>query len=304
MPKNRKTEKKKISKERSNGKKQKTRDIGRYADSSERFAQDRTGSARKKSSGMKTAGNEHASNVIAGRNAVSEAMASGREIEKIVIADGTGGSVKKIIAGAKERKLKVEYRERGWLDRYYDGTHQGVIAFTAAHKYSTVDEIMSAADERAESPFIIILDDLEDPHNLGAIMRTAECAGAHGVIIGKNNAVGLTETVAKASAGAIEYMRVARVTNIGRTIDELKERGVWVAACDMDGDNYTDADLKGPIAIVIGNEGKGISRLVKEKCDFTVSIPMTGRISSLNASNAAAILMYEIIRQRGQKAER
>lgn len=253
---------------------------------------------------MKTVGNEHASNVIAGRNAVSEAMASGREIEKIVIADGTGGSVKKIIAEAKERKLKVEYRERSWLDRYYDGTHQGVMAFAAAHKYSTVDEIMSAADVRAESPFIIILDDLEDPHNLGAIMRTAECAGAHGVIIGKNNAVGLTETVAKASAGAIEYMRVARVTNIGRTIDELKERGVWVAACDMDGDNYTDADLKGPIAIVIGNEGKGISRLVKEKCDFTVSIPMTGRISSLNASNAAAILMYEIIRQRGQKAER
>jgi len=276
MPKNSKTEKKKISKDRSNRKKQKA--------------------------GMKTAGNEHASNVIAGRNAVSEAMASGREIEKIVIADGTGGSVKKIIAEAKERKLKVEYRERSWLDRYYDGTHQGVMAFAAAHKYSTVDEIMSAADVRAESPFIIILDDLEDPHNLGAIMRTAECAGAHGVIIGKNNAVGLTETVAKASAGAIEYMRVARVTNIGRTIDELKERGVWVAACDMDGDNYTDADLKGPIAIVIGNEGKGISRLVKEKCDFTVSIPMTGRISSLNASNAAAILMYEIIRQRGQKA--
>ena len=251
---------------------------------------------------MKTAGNEHASNVIAGRNAVSEAMVSGREIEKIVIADGTGGSVKKIIAEAKERKLKVEYRERSWLDRYYDGTHQGVMAFAAAHKYSTVDEIMSAADARAESPFIIILDDLEDPHNLGAIMRTAECAGAHGVIIGKNNAVGLTETVAKASAGAIEYMRVARVTNISRTIDELKERGIWIAACDMDGDNYTDADLKGPIAIVIGNEGKGISRLVKEKCDFTVSIPMTGRISSLNASNAAAILMYEIIRQRGQKA--
>lgn len=278
MPKNSKTEKKKISKDRSNRKKQKA--------------------------GMKTVGNEHASNVIAGRNAVSEAMASGREIEKIVIADGTGGSVKKIIAEAKERKLKVEYRERSWLDRYYDGTHQGVMAFAAAHKYSTVDEIMSAADVRAESPFIIILDDLEDPHNLGAIMRTAECAGAHGVIIGKNNAVGLTETVAKASAGAIEYMRVARVTNIGRTIDELKERGVWVAACDMDGDNYTDADLKGPIAIVIGNEGKGISRLVKEKCDFTVSIPMTGRISSLNASNAAAILMYEIIRQRGQKAER
>lgn len=237
-------------------------------------------------------------NIIAGRNAVTEALESGREIEKIVVADGTGGSVKKIIAAAKERKLKVEYRERSWLDRFYDGAHQGVIAFAAAHKYSTVDEILAAA----EQPFIIILDDLEDPHNLGAIMRTAECAGAHGIIIGKNNAVGLTETVAKASAGAIEYMKVARVTNIGRTIDELKDRGVWVAACDMDGVSYTGADLTGPIAIVIGNEGKGISRLVKEKCDFVVSIPMLGKISSLNASNAAAILMYEIRRQRDAAA--
>ena len=239
-----------------------------------------------------------AENVIAGRNAVAAAIDSGREIEKIVIADGTGGSVKKLIAEAKEKKLKVEYRDRSWLDKYYEGAHQGVIAFAAAHKYSSVDEIMAGAEASGEKPFIIILDDLEDPHNLGAVMRTAECAGAHGIIIGKNGAVGLTQTVAKASAGAIEYMKVARVTNIARTVDDLKERGVWVAACDMDGDNYTDADLKGAIAIVIGNEGKGISRLVREKCDFVVSIPMLGRISSLNASNAAAILMYEIRRQR------
>ena len=244
------------------------------------------------------ADNVSGSNIIVGRNAVAAAIESGREIEKIVIAEGTGGSVKKIIAQAKDRKVKVEYKDRSWLDRYYDGAHQGVIAFAAAHRYSTVDEIMAAAEASAESPFIIILDDLEDPHNLGAIMRTAECAGAHGIIIGKNNAVGLTQTVAKASAGAIEYMKVARVTNISRTIDELKERGVWIAACDMDGDNYTDADLKGAVAVVIGNEGKGISRLVKKKCDFVVSIPMMGKISSLNASNAAAILMYEIRRQR------
>lgn len=244
------------------------------------------------------ADNVSGSNTIVGRNAVAAAIESGREIEKIVIAEGTGGSVKKIIAQAKDRKVKVEYKDRSWLDRYYDGAHQGVIAFAAAHRYSTVDEIMAVAEASAESPFIIILDDLEDPHNLGAIMRTAECAGAHGIIIGKNNAVGLTQTVAKASAGAIEYMKVARVTNISRTIDELKERGVWIAACDMDGDNYTDADLKGAVAVVIGNEGKGISRLVKKKCDFVVSIPMMGKISSLNASNAAAILMYEIRRQR------
>lgn len=244
------------------------------------------------------ADNVSGSNTIVGRNAVAAAIESGREIEKIVIAEGTGGSVKKIVAQAKDRKVKVEYKDRSWLDRYCDGAHQGVIAFAAAHRYSTVDEIMAVAEASAESPFIIILDDLEDPHNLGAIMRTAECAGAHGIIIGKNNAVGLTQTVAKASAGAIEYMKVARVTNISRTIDELKERGVWIAACDMDGDNYTDADLKGAVAVVIGNEGKGISRLVKKKCDFVVSIPMMGKISSLNASNAAAILMYEIRRQR------
>lgn len=237
-------------------------------------------------------------NIIVGRNAVSEALESGREIEKLVIADGTGGSVKRLVALAKERKVRTEYRSRNYLDGIYDGAHQGVIAFASAHEYSTVAEIMKRADESGERPFLIILDDIEDPHNLGAIMRTAECAGAHGIIISRRHAAGLTETVAKSSAGAIEYMKVARVANIARTIDELKEKGLWIAACDMDGENYTEADLKGAIAIVIGNEGSGISRLVKEKCDFTVSIPMLGHISSLNASNAAAILMYEIRRQR------
>ena len=238
-------------------------------------------------------------NIVAGRNAVTEAIKSGREIEKVVIAKGSSGSAKKIVALAKERNLRVDYKERDYFDKNYDGSHQGVIAFCAAHAYSSLDEILGAAASAGEAPFIIVLDDIEDPHNLGAIMRTGECAGVHGIIIGKNRSAGLNETVAKTSAGAIEYMKVARVTNIGRAIDRLKDEGIWVAACDMDGENYTDANLKGAIAIVIGNEGKGISRLVKEKCDFTVSIPMLGNISSLNASNAAAILMYEIRRQRG-----
>ena len=240
-------------------------------------------------------------NVIAGRNAVTEALRSGREIEKILIADGSEGSISKIVALAKERGISVRFEDRRALDRITDEVHQGVVAYAAAAKYSTVDEIFACAKDRGEDPFIMILDDIEDPHNLGAIMRTAECAGVHGIIIGKDRAAGLTETVAKASAGAIEYMKVAQVTNIARTVDQLKEKGVWIAACDMDGDEYTKADLTGAIGLVIGNEGKGISRLVREKCDFVVSIPMVGKISSLNASNAASILMYEVVRQRGAK---
>ena len=240
-------------------------------------------------------------NVIAGRNAVTEAIRSGREIERILIADGSEGSISKIVALAKERGISVRFEDRRALDRITDEVHQGVVAYAAAAKYSTVDEIFACAKDRGEDPFIMILDDIEDPHNLGAIMRTAECAGAHGIIIGKDRAAGLTETVAKASAGAIEYMKVAQVTNIARTVDQLKEKGVWIAACDMDGDEYTKADLTGAIGLVIGNEGKGISRLVREKCDFVVSIPMVGKISSLNASNAASILMYEVVRQRGAK---
>lgn len=241
-----------------------------------------------------------AENIIAGRNAVTEALKSGREIDRILIAEGAEGSIKRIVALAKERNIKVHYEGRNVLDKITDETHQGVVAYSAAAKYSTVDEILAEAKARDEDPFIIILDDIEDPHNLGAIMRTAECAGAHGIIVAKDRAAGLTQTVAKASAGAIEYMKVAKVTNIARTVDELKERGVWIAACDMDGNEYTKQDLKGPIGLVVGNEGKGISRLVREKCDFVVSIPMVGHISSLNASNAAAILMYEVVRQRGE----
>ena len=240
-------------------------------------------------------------NVIAGRNAVTEALRSGREIERILIADGSEGSISKIVALAKERGISVRFEDRRALDRITDEVHQGVVAYAAAAKYSSVSEILRTAEARGEDPFIMILDDIEDPHNLGAIMRTAECAGAHGIIIGKDRAAGLTETVAKASAGAIEYMKVAQVTNIARTVDQLKEKGVWIAACDMDGDEYTKADLTGAIGLVIGNEGKGISRLVREKCDFVVSIPMVGKISSLNASNAASILMYEVVRQRSAK---
>ena len=176
--------------------------------------------------------------------------------------------------------------------------HQGVIAQSAPYSYAEVSDILENASSKGESPFIVILDGIEDPHNLGAIMRSAEGAGAHGVIIPKRRAAELTDTAVKASAGAAEYMPCARVTNIARTIDELKEKGVWIWGCDMGGENYSDADLSGGIALVIGNEGKGISRIVREKCDFTVSIPMRGRIESLNASNAAAVLMYEIDRRR------
>ncbi len=237
-------------------------------------------------------------NVIAGRNAVTEALKSGREIEKILIADGSEGSIKKIVALANERGINVRFEDRRALDRITDEVHQGVVAYAAAAKYSSVSEILECARERGEDPFIMILDDIEDPHNLGAIMRTAECAGVHGIIVAKDRAAGLTGTVAKASAGAIEYMKVAQVTNIARTIDALKEEGLWIAACDMGGSEYTKADLAGPIGVVVGNEGKGIGRLVREKCDFAVSIPMVGKISSLNASNAAAVLMYEVVRQR------
>ena len=176
--------------------------------------------------------------------------------------------------------------------------HQGIIAFAEPRAYASLDDIFALAAERNEDPFVIILDELEDPHNLGAIMRSAECAGAHGVIVEKRKAAGLTETVAKASAGAVEYIPCAQVTNIARTLDELKDRGLWIGGADMGDTNFWDQSLTGPIGIVIGNEGKGIRRLVREKCDFILSIPMKGRINSLNASNAAAILMYEIRRQR------
>ncbi|MBQ1400965.1 MAG: 23S rRNA (guanosine(2251)-2'-O)-methyltransferase RlmB [Firmicutes bacterium] len=238
-------------------------------------------------------------NIISGRNAVTEALKSGRHIDKIYMVNGAEGSAKKIAAMAKERRIPVVFKDRKALDRMADGAaHQGVIAQSAPYSYAEVSDILENASSKGESPFIIILDGIEDPHNLGAIMRSAEGAGAHGVIIPKRRAAELTDTAVKASAGAAEYMPCARVTNIARTIDELKEKGVWIWGCDMGGENYSDADLSGGIALVIGNEGKGISRIVREKCDFTVSIPMRGRIESLNASNAAAVLMYEIDRRR------
>ena len=237
-------------------------------------------------------------NIIVGRNPVTEAFRSGREIDKLMVSSEEG-SMKKILALAKERRIPVMKVEKSAIDRIAEGkAHQGVAAYVSAYAYAELEDIFRVAEERGEDPFIIILDNLEDPHNLGAIMRTAECAGAHGIIIPKRRACGLTEVVAKASAGAIEYMPCVKVTNIAQTIEELKERGIWVAACDMGGTEYYKADLKGKLAVVIGSEGFGISRLVKEKCDFVVSMPMVGRITSLNASNAAAVIIYEVRKQR------
>lgn len=237
-------------------------------------------------------------NIIVGRNPVTEALRSGREIDKLMVSSEEG-SMKKILALAKERRIPVMKVEKSAIDRIAEGkAHQGVAAYVSAYAYAELEDIFRIAEERGEDPFIIILDNLEDPHNLGAIMRTAECAGAHGIIIPKRRACGLTEVVAKASAGAIEYMPCVKVTNIAQVIEELKERGVWVAACDMGGQEYYKADLKGKLAVVIGSEGFGISRLVKEKCDFVVSMPMVGRITSLNASNAAAVIIYEVRKQR------
>lgn len=239
------------------------------------------------------------SETIIGRNAVLEAVKSNREIEKITVMKGAEVSVKQIVGKARDRKVPVYYSERSKMDKMAQGgVHQGVIAVVSDYKYSSVDDILDFAQSKGEDPFLIVLDGLEDPHNLGAIMRTAECAGAHGIMIPKRRSVSVTETVAKTSAGAVEYMRCVKVTNIANEIEKLKERGIWVAACDMDGKTYYEQNLTGPIALVVGGEGSGVSRLVREKCDFVVSIPMKGNISSLNASNAASILMYEVLRQR------
>lgn len=242
-------------------------------------------------------------NQLEGRNAVLEVLKSGRDIEKIMIQKGNvEGTIRRIAGMAKERGIVVQEAARQKLDEMSQTkNHQGVIAIVSEHEYAEVDDILRSAAEKGEKPFIIILDNITDPHNLGAVIRTAECAGAHGVIIPKRRSVGLTAVVGKTSAGALEYMPVARVTNIARTIEELKKQGVWVACADMDGEDYYDASLDGAIALVIGSEGEGVSRLVKEKCDFTVSIPMYGKISSLNASVAGALLMYEVVRQRNYK---
>ena len=240
--------------------------------------------------------------LIEGRNAVTEALRSGRTINKIFLADGdTDKALGRLAAMARDAGAVVVRIDRRKLNEMSPtGAHQGIIASVAAHEYATLDDILALAEKRGQPPLIVLCDELSDPHNLGAIIRTAECAGAHGVVIPKRRSVGLTAVVGKASAGALEYLPVARVSNISAAIRELKQRGVWVygTAADADTDLY-HADLKGPAAIVIGNEGAGMSRLVAESCDLRVSIPMKGQISSLNASAAAAILLYEAVRQRG-----
>lgn len=237
---------------------------------------------------------------IEGRNAVIEAFRSGKPIDKIFIQDGLqDGPIQTIKREAKKHDTMIKFVAKERLDQISDtGKHQGVIAYAAAYEYAEVDDILEAAKEKGEPPFIFLLDNIEDPHNLGAIIRTANLAGAHGVIIPKNRAVGLTATVARCSAGALNYTPVARVTNIAKTIDELKKAGIWFVCADMGGTTMYDLDLKGPIGLVIGNEGEGVGRLVKEKCDFVASIPMKGDIDSLNASVAAGVLAYEIVRQR------
>lgn len=238
--------------------------------------------------------------VIEGRNAVIEAFRVGKTVDKLFVLEHCKeGSMNTVLREAKKNDTVIHYVKRERLDQMSEtGKHQGVIAYIAAYDYASVDDILKKAEEKGESPFIILLDDIEDPHNLGAIIRTANLAGAHGVIIPKHRASGLTATVVKASAGAINYTPVAKVTNISKTIEELKEKGLWFVCADMDGTTMYDLDLKGSIGLVIGNEGKGVSRLVKEKCDFVAKVPMFGNIDSLNASVAAGVLAYEIVRQR------
>ena len=240
---------------------------------------------------------------IEGRNPVIEAIKNDREIDKIMISNSAKeGSIKKIIAMAKEKNLVVQYVDKNKLDEISTShAHQGVIAQVSEYKYYELDELIASAKEKSEHPFFIILDEITDPHNLGTIIRTADAVGAHGVIIPKRRSVHITPTVAKASAGAVEYVPVCKVTNIVNTIKKLKEEGLWIAAADMDGQPFYEQDLTGPIGLVIGSEGFGLSRLVKQNCDFTVKMPMVGNVTSLNASVAGGILLYEIFRQRTGK---
>ncbi len=238
--------------------------------------------------------------IIEGRNAVIEAFRAGKVIDKLFILDGAqDGPIQTIKREAKKRDTMVRFVTKERLDQLSEtGKHQGVVAYTAAYTYAEVDEILAAARSRNEAPFVFLLDNIEDPHNLGAIIRTANLAGAHGVIIPKNRAAGLTAAVARASAGALNYTPVARVTNLAQTMEALKKEGLWFVCADMDGTMMYQLDLKGSIGLVIGNEGNGVGRLVREKCDFVASIPMKGDIDSLNASVAAGVLAYEIVRQR------
>ncbi|KAA0560388.1 23S rRNA (guanosine(2251)-2'-O)-methyltransferase RlmB [Bacillus sp. CH30_1T] len=237
---------------------------------------------------------------IGGRNPVIEALKSGRDINKIWIAEGSQkGSIQQIVGLAKESNVMVQYVPKKKIEQMVLENHQGVVASVAAYQYAEIDDLFHRAEKNGEDPFILILDELEDPHNLGSIMRTADAAGAHGIIIPKRRAVGLTSTVAKASTGAIEHIPVARVTNLSRAVDELKERGVWVAGTDAKGkQDFRQLDGTLPIGLIIGSEGKGMSRILRDKCDFLVQLPMIGHVTSLNASVAASILMYEVYRKR------
>lgn len=238
--------------------------------------------------------------LVIGRNAVIELLKSDREVENVLVAKGEReGSINRILALCKEKRIVVKTVDRKKLDFLAPGgNHQGVAANVPAHEYSTVDDILAVAEEKGEPPFVIICDEIEDSHNLGAIIRTAEACAAHGIIIPKRRNVGLNYIVAKTSCGALEYMPVARVTNLAATIDQLKKKNIWVYAADMDGQRWDKTDFSGGVALVVGSEGNGVGRLVKEKCDITVSLPMMGRVNSLNASVAAGVLMYEIARQR------
>ena len=240
-------------------------------------------------------------NKIEGRNAVLEALRAGKTIDKLYVLDGCpDGPVRTIIREAKKGDTIINYVKKERLDQLSEtGHHQGVIAMAASYEYATVEDILEKAKEKGEAPFIFVLDNIEDPHNLGAMIRTANLAGAHGVIIPKRRAVGLTSTVARTSAGAINYTPVAKVTNLKQTMEQRKKEGMWFVCADMDGTPYYQMDLKGPMGLVIGNEGEGVSRLIKETCDFVASIPMKGDIDSLNASVAAGVLAFEIARQRG-----
>lgn len=238
--------------------------------------------------------------LIIGRNSVLEALRAGRAIDSLLVARGErSGSIGRILAECREKGIVIKEVDAKKLDFLCGrGNHQGVAAYAAAHAYACVADLLALAQQRGEAPFLIICDELEDPHNLGAIIRTAEAAGAHGVIIPKRHAASLSFAVSKAAAGALEYLPVARVSNLAATLDELKKQGLWIYGADMDGTPFCETDYSGPAALVIGSEGRGLGRLIKEKCDFIVSLPMKGKINSLNASVAAGILMYEIARQR------
>lgn len=242
-------------------------------------------------------------NTVVGRNALKELLASERDIEKIFVKKGElEGSLVQLVGIAKERKIPVVEVDKTKLDSLSAGiNHQGVVAIASQRNYSSVEEILAYAEEKGEKPFVVVLDGVEDPHNLGAIIRSAECTGAHGVIIPKRRAAGLTGVVERASAGALEHMRVAKVTNLNSAIDELKEKGLWIFAADMGGEAYYDTDMSCAAAIVLGSEGFGISRLVKENCDITVSIPLKGHVNSMNVSCAAAVILSEVSRQRSKR---